>query len=384
MINDKIMKLNISRDLLLKPLSAVVGVVEKRQTFPILGNVHVLFQRDVLQMTGTDLEVELQSRVRLETSSFDEPITFTVQGRKFFDICRSLPEGEEVELILEEDKLTIRAGRSRFNLATLPAEDFPLQKDLVDSVRFTLSQKILRRLTSRTSFAMAQQDVRYYLNGMLLEVTEGVVRTVATDGHRLAFNSLATAPSENIATAQIILPRKGVLELMHLIEDADKEVMIELGNAALRLYGEDFTFTSKLIDGRFPDYERVLPKNGDKTVVIDRLLLKQALSRVAILSNEKVRGVRLEFGANMLKIFINNPEHEEAEEKISIVYAHEPLEFGFNVTYLLDILNAVEEPYMKMTFLDTKNSVLLEAVDEENHQASSQCTSLFVVMPMVL
>ena len=305
------MEIQIQRENLLKPLQAVMGVVERRQTMPILANVCLAVKEQQLSITASDLEVELQARVNLES-----PLNFvgeiTIPGKKFMDICRSLPEQSAMTLIQEKDKMIVRSGKSRFSLSTLPADDFPLVKNIKQgSVEFAINQKDLRYLIQRTHFAMAQEDVRYYLNGMLLEINNGMIKTVATDGHRLALNALAL-PVMNTAFMQVILPRKGVLELMRLLEDSDAEVTIQISQNHVCVKGDDFTYISKLVDGRFPDYDKVIPKNGDKIVILERDILKQALLRVAILSNEKIRGVCLQLQENVLRIFANNPELEEA------------------------------------------------------------------------
>lgn len=364
--------IRIQRETLLKPLSAVIGVVERRQTLPILSNVYLAVKDQKLLMTGTDLEVELQARIDLEHAS--EPTEITVPGRKLMDICRSLPEQSQIEIGIDKEKVIVRSGRSRFTLSTLPASDFPLLREGENTAEFTIGQKDLRYLTQRTYFAMAQQDVRYYLNGMLFEVSEGAIKTVATDGHRLSLNTVS-APVN--AFMQVIMPRKGVIELMRLLDDADTEVAVHVGSNHVRVTGSDFTFISKLIDGRFPDYEKVLPKGGNKTIIVDREVLKDALSRASILSNEKFRGIRLQLRKGLMRVFANNPEHEEAEEEIMLDYDQEDLEIGFNVTYLLDILNTIETPKVKMTFSDAKSSILVEEHEGETN-------SVFVVMPMML
>lgn len=364
----------IQREDLLNPLQRVIGVVEKRQTMPMLGNVYVQISHQQLAVTASDLEVELQARTALK--NFDNPLEFTVSGRKLMDICRALPDQAPIEFTLENDKLFIRCGRSRFSLATLPVQDFPLFHENQTSPTFVIEQQNLRHLTHRTAFAMAQQDVRYYLNGMLLEIHEGEIKAVATDGHRLALNTLS-APVINNDVMQVILPRKGVLELMHLLQDSTAEAIVEVNNNYVRIKGEDFTFTSKLIDGRFPEYEKVLPNSGNKIIVLDRNLLKQALLRASILSNEKFRSVRLQLQPGLLRITANNPEYEEAEEEISIDYQQEALEMGFNVAYLLDILNTIDSQAVKITLGDASSSILIEAHDSDKN-------GLFVVMPMLL
>ncbi|QLH41974.1 MAG: DNA polymerase III subunit beta [Coxiellaceae bacterium] len=370
------MNITIDRDTLLKPLQAVIGVVERRQTLPILANVLISTHGNTLSITGTDLEVELQARMPLA-----EPVEaseITVPGRKLADICRSLPENASLQLVYEKDRIQLRSGRSRFTLTTLPASDFPRVQEDETSVEFSLAQEQLRHLIERTHFAMAQQDVRYYLNGMLLELNSGSIRAVATDGHRLALNSIDSALEHN-GFLQVILPRKGVLELMRLLQDDNSLVTVCVGNSYIRIIGTDFTFTSKLVDGRFPDYERVLPKNGNKTIVLERDLLKQALSRAAILSNEKFRGVRLQLKHGLMRVLANNPEQEEAEEEISLDYQQNDLEIGFNVSYLLDILNTIDSEKVRMIFSDPNSSVLVE-----EHEPKHQRNGVFVVMPMRL
>jgi DNA polymerase-3 subunit beta len=368
------MSTSLQREELLNPLQRVIGVVEKRQTMPILGNVYLHIDDKQLAITASDLEVELQARSSLQKSS--SRLEITVAGRKLVDICRALPEQSTLELVVEKDKLLIRCGRSRFSLATLPTKDFPLFNANQTTPGFSIEQKNLRHLTERTAFAMAQQDVRYYLNGMLLEISEGEIKAVATDGHRLALNTLA-APVINNELLQVILPRKGVLELMRLLQDNMDEVAVEINNNHVRIVGKDFTFTSKLIDGRFPEYEKVLPNNGNKIIILEREVLKQALLRASILSNEKFRSIRVQLQPDVLRITANNPELEEAEEEISIDYKQEALEMGFNVAYLLDILNTLESNEVKITFGDATSSILIEEHDSDKN-------GLFVVMPMLL
>lgn len=364
----------VSREALLKPLQLVAGVVEKRQTLPALANVLVVLEDKQLSLTGTDLEVEIVGRISLEEEGVDGEIT--VPAKKFLDICRSLPEGAVIEFILRDQKVTVKSGRSRFTLSTLPATDFPNIEPSENDLSFQCEQSEIRRLIDRTSFAMAQQDVRYYLNGMLWELSEGSLRVVATDGHRLA---LCTRPVNVPALDEVkqsILPRKGVMELARLLTDPDNTVEIVLGANHIRAVTEAFAFTSKLVDGRFPDYQRVLPLGGDKLVMGDREELKQAFSRTSILSNEKYRGVRFVLTEGQLMITANNPEQEEAEEVVAVDYSGDTLEVGFNVSYLLDVANVVDSKMLKITMADNNSSALIE--DPENSD------SLYVVMPMRL
>lgn len=367
------MHFTIQREALLKPLQLVAGVVERRQTLPVLSNVLLVVDGQQLSLTGTDLEVELVGRVTLEDAA--EPGEITVPARKLMDICKSLPSDALIDIRTDEQKLVVKAGRSRFTLSTLPANDFPTVEEGPGSINFAVPQGKLRRLIERTSFAMAQQDVRYYLNGMLLEVSNGMLRAVATDGHRLAMCSL-TGDIQQAERHQVIVPRKGILELARLLTEQDADVRIVLGQHHVRATTGDFTFTSKLVDGKFPDYERVLPRGGDKLVVGDRQALREAFSRTAILSNEKYRGIRLQLSAGLLKIQANNPEQEEAEEEIAVDYNGGSLEIGFNVSYLLDVLGVMGAEQVRLTLSDSNSSALVQEADNDD--------SAYVVMPMRL
>jgi len=367
------MKFTVSREALLKPLQLVAGVVERRQTLPVLSNVLVVLEGDRLSLTGTDLEVEIVGRVQLDQAG--ESGEITVPARKFVDICRSLPETANIEFIEENQRVIVKSGRSRFTLSTLPANDFPNVEDGPGDLQFGCAQKEIKRLIDRTAFAMAQQDVRYYLNGMLWEVSAQQLRVVATDGHRLAMCTREVSV-EPEAPVQAILPRKGVIELARLLDDSDANIEITLGSNHIRATTDEFTFTSKLVDGKFPDYERVLPRGGTKVVFGARSDLKQAFGRTAILSNEKYRGVRLLLADGLLTIVANNPEQEEAEEQVTVDYSGESLEIGFNVSYLQDVCNVLTCENVKMTLADANSSALLEEPEEGD--------SVYVVMPMRL
>ena len=365
------MKFSISREALIKPLNLVAGVVERRQTLPILSNVLLNLEGTQLSLTGTDLEVELIGRVEVEAGGVDGDIT--VPARKLVDICKSLTDSSQIEFSVDSGKAMVKAGRGRFTLSTLPATEFPSVDESAGDQTLEVAQSVVKRLIDRTAFAMAQQDVRYYLNGMLLELKAGRLRMVATDGHRLA---LCTA-NEAVSTgdAAIIIPRKGVLELSRLL-DTDESIRLVIGSNHIRAANQQFTFTSKLVDGKFPEYERVLPKSADKTVIGQRLELRQAFTRTAILSNEKYRGVRLKLSADTLDITANNPEQEQAEEVVAVEYQGEELEVGFNVSYLLDVLSVLDGDQISLSLSDSASSALLEEADEGD--------SLYVVMPMRL
>jgi DNA polymerase III subunit beta len=370
------MNFSIQREALLEPLQQVIGVVERRQTKPILANVLLAMKQDQsLSVIATDLEVQVVANTLFD--SMVEQANITVSGRKLLDICRMLPPQTLMNLQKEQERLIIRAGQSRFVLATLPTEDFPQFEESQVHLEFAISQKELSNLLARTYFAMAQQDVRYYLNGMLFEIKQGRIIGVATDGHRFAMNSQAVAVDE-AAAIQVIIPRKGVLELMRLLNNVDSEVLVILGQNHIRVQGEAFIFTSKLIDGRFPDYERILPRGVvGRTVVMSRELLRESLLRIAVLSAEKFRAVSLQLGEGLLRISSRNQEQqEEAEEITSVDYQEEPVEIAFNVNYLLDVLNTVADATVKLTFINTSNRMFVEEANNSD--------SLFLVMPLQL
>lgn len=366
------MKFTISREALLKPLQVVGGVVEKRQTLPILANVLVQVDKGNLTLTGTDLEVELTATAAVENGNDGE---ITLPARKFSDICRALPEQAMLEIVVEGDKALIRSGKSRFSLSTLPATEYPATESVAGAFRLTIAQDVLKGLLEQTHFCMANQDVRYYLNGLLLEMKGGHLRAVATDGHRLAISE-TDCPEVAAEERQVIIPRKGVLELSRLLGDGGAQCEVVVGSNHIRVALGDVVMTSKLVDGRFPDYERVVPKVGERLVNADRNLLRQALQRTSILSNEKYRGIRLQFERNLLKATVNNPEQEEAEEEVEITYDGAEFEIGFNVSYLLDALNVVKQDQVVLSMNDANSSCLI--------YGSGDKTSRYVVMPMRL
>ena len=366
------MKFSGERQALLSPLQAVIGVVERRQTMPILGNVLVSGREGQLSMTATDLEVELVARTQI---SVQQPGEVTLPARKFLDILRALPDGAAVTVAVEGERAVVRSGRSRFTLATLPASDFPLVEDIRAQHAAAISQTELKRLLDKTHFSMAQQDVRYYLNGMLLEIAGETVRTVATDGHRLAFCEFGLGGAAAGAVQQVIVPRKGVLELQRLL-GSEGVVELSIGTNHVRVEVGDIRFTSKLIDGRFPEYGRVIPVAPPKQVKAHRESLRAALQRAAILSNEKYRGIRLSVKTNVLVLQAHNPEQEEAEEELEVIYAGEEVEIGFNVTYLLEALAAVDGGEVELGLTDGNSSCLVTSADMPSAK--------YVVMPMRL
>jgi DNA polymerase III subunit beta len=337
-----------------------------------LSNVLLQVTSDQLAITGTDLEVEMIARVVVVASEVGE---ITVPARKLLDICRELPDKADIDFSVVDQRLVIKSGRFRSALSTLPANDFPMVDKSAPEMTTIVNARKMKRLLDRTAFAMAQQDVRFFLNGMLVELSGTQVRTVATDGHRLAMSNMAVEGAGE-GRKQVIVPRKGVLELQRMLHELEGDVEIAVGANHLCAETKDFTLTTKLVDGRFPDYERVVPRNGDKVVLADKLELRQALSRTSILSNEKFRGIRINLTAGQLQLTANNPEQEEAEETVSVDYAGSDLEVGFNASYIQDVLAVVEGDKIRITLHDSSSSALLEEPEEGD--------SVFVVMPMKL
>ncbi|MDG6895667.1 DNA polymerase III subunit beta [Volucribacter amazonae] len=366
------MQFIISRENLLKPLQQVCGVLSGRPNIPVLNNVLLQVEGERLVITGTDLEVELSTQAQLVSSSINQNIT--IPAKKLLDICKSLPEQSEIQVLLEEDRAIVRSGRSKFTLTTLPAEEYPNLAAWQSEVEFSLPQSTLRRLIEATQFSMANQDARYFLNGMKFETEGNLLRTVATDGHRLAVCTIAL--EQELQAHSVIVPRKGVIELMRLLEHNDQNIQLQIGTNNIRVQLPNIVFTSKLIDGRFPDYRRVLPRNANRILEANWDLLKQAFSRAAILSNERVRSVRLQLNENQLTITASNPEQEVAEEIIDVAYTGEEMEVGFNVTYILDVLNALKCNQVRMRLTDSSSSCLIEDCED----ASAE----YVIMPMRL
>jgi DNA polymerase-3 subunit beta len=366
------MKLTADREKLLAPLQAVIGVVERRQTMPVLANVLLVARDGRLSITATDLEVELLASTT--EVNVQQPGDITVPGRKLLDILRSLPEKLAVSLVVEAEKVVIKAGRSRFSLSTLPAAEFPIVDNINAQQSVQIARKDLLRLLEKTHFSMAQQDVRYYLNGMLLEIDGQLLRAVATDGHRLALCEASLAVKAKTAQ-QVIVPRKGVLELQRILS-SDGEAEIAIGTNHVRAQIGDVRFTSKLIDGRFPEYSRVMPATPSAAIKADRDVFRQALQRTSILSNEKYRGIRITVKKNVLTVQAHNPEQEEAEEEIEVGYEGQDLEVGFNVNYLLDALSAIDGVDVELGLTDSNSSCLI--------RSPGSASARYVVMPMRL
>lgn len=365
------------RETLLAPLQAVSGIVERRHTLPILSNVLLEKRGGVLTLLATDIEIQITTST--SDTSGDGDAAVTVAAKKLQEILRTLPEGVLVSLVLEDRRMLVKAGKSRFNLQTLPADDFPCMALAEGEVRkFKVSQKQFRHLLAQTQYSMAAQDVRYYLNGLLLLVDSNELRAVATDGHRLAYASMpledAADPGEVGARQELILPRKTVLEISRLLADSDDEVSMELLPTQIRFQFGQINLVSKLIDGRFPDYQRVIPATLRNVVSVNRAALLQSMIRAAILTNEKFRGVRLILSEGSLKIMAANAEQEDAQEEIEVDYTGESLDVGFNVSYLLDVLNNTSDEIIEWGFNDANSSALLTIPGNERFK--------YVVMPM--
>jgi DNA polymerase-3 subunit beta len=365
------MKVSASREHLLEALQSVIGVVERRQTMPILSNILLSARDNRLRATGTDLEVELVASAEV---TVQQPGDITVPGRKLLDIVRNLPEKSQVTLTREGERIVLRGGRSRFTLSSLPAAEFPVIDEIHATHTVAIRAQDCRQLIDKTHFAMAQQDVRYYLNGTLLETNGQVLRAVATDGHRLSWCEIALGGAAR-EMQQIILPRKGVLELQRLL-DGEGEIEIAIGTNHVRVQIGEVRFTSKLIDGKFPEYGRVIPADPPRIMSASRDALRAALQRTAILSNEKYRGVRLTFAAGLLTVQAHNPEQEEAEDQLEVSFTGDEIEIGFNVSYLLDALAAVETETVEVGLTDANSSCLIRAPGNVNVK--------YVVMPMRL
>ncbi len=361
-----------TREVLLKPLQAVSGIIERRHTLPILSNV--LLQRDGERMAfvATDIEIEITAAVGLETAS--EAKGVTVGARKLLDILRALPDGAEISLTAADKRMQVKSGKSRFNLQTLPPEDFPrLAPPEGESVRIELPQKLLKALFALVQYAMAQQDIRYYLNGLLMLIDAGELRVVATDGHRLALATHAVA-SKDIGRQEVILPRKTILELSRLLADNDDPVAIELSANQARFTFGEIVLVSKLVDGKFPDYQRVIPAQQPKHLQLGRAPLQQALQRASILTSDKFRGVRWVLTSGSLKISCSNTEQEEAQEELDVGYSGEALDIGFNVSYLLDVLNNLDVEEIECALGDANSSALFTLPGRNDFK--------YVVMPM--
>ncbi|WMY96785.1 MAG: DNA polymerase III subunit beta [Arsenophonus sp.] len=366
------MKFTIKREQLLKPLQQVSNSLSGRAILPILNHILLKVDKTFLSLTSTDLEIEMISKIKLEHEN--ENGIITVPAKKIFDICRGLPNNAIIKIILKENHLTLLSGRSRFSLTTLPAIDFPNLQDWKSEVEFKIPQYILKRLIETTQFSMAHQDVRYYLNGMLFKTEGKKICTVATDGHRLALCSINI--NQTLPKYSVVIPRKGVMEFLKLLNNSEELIKLQIGTNNIRAHINNVIFTSKLVDGSFPDYERVIPKNPDKILFADCNILKQAFSRAAILSNEKFRSVNLDITKNQIKITAKNTEQEESEEIVDVNYQDTEIKISFNVVYILDVLNALKCKEINLLLIDSNSSIQIK--NSENQDIT------YVIMPMRL
>lgn len=365
------MNINISRESLLKPLSAVASIIERRHTLPILSNVLIKGVGHQLQFTATDLDMQISLGIEdvTEVDGFET----TVSAKKLLDISRALPEDTDIQVGLNENRMTVKAGKSRFNLQTLPAADYPsIEAASDEATSIQLPQLVLKSLLKQVEFAMAQQDIRYYLNGVLIEVEGNQLRIVGTDGHRLSYTEAEL--SESFTKREMILPRKTVIELIKLLEDSDEQVEMQLSPSQVVFNLDGMTIISKVIDGKFPDYNRVIPQNHQNTFTINRLAVLSAMQRTAILSNEKFKGIRMLLSEHLLKLISTNSDQEEAQDELEIDYTGDSLDIGFNVTYLIDVLNNSQAEDIEFSFADENSSCLVTIPENNSYK--------YVVMPM--
>lgn len=364
------MNIKINRETLLKPLTSVASIVEKRHTLPILSNLLIEAKKNQIQLTATDLEMQISLSIESATES---DFSTTLAAKKLLDICRSLPDSAEINMLSNDSRMTLRAGKSRFNLQTLPAADYPIMsKTQGNNTLVTIAQTELKNLLKQVEFAMAQQDIRYYLNGLLFEVMDNRLNIVGTDGHRLSFTS--TELKQSYEKQEVILPRKTVIELIKLLDESDEDVQIEMSSNQVNFTFGNIKLISKIIDGKFPDYNRVIPIGHQNTFTTSRIGILLAMQRASILSNEKYRGIRMVINKNNLKLVSTNSDQEEAEEELEIDYQGEALDIGFNVTYLIDVLNNANSEQVTFSFSDANSSCLITVPNQADYK--------YVVMPM--
>lgn len=366
------MKFIINKDTLLIPLQQIVSVIEKRQTMPILSNVLLVVENDQLTLTGTDLEIQLIAKIHIEHATSG---AVTVPARKFLDLCRLLPNGVEIKIEQQDDKIKILSSRSRFLLSCLPAENYPEFSESGFDDSFIINAGKFKKALDKTIFCMANQDVRYYLNGLLLNISNTKIKLVASDGHRLSIYEDQLEIGTGFES-RIIIPRKGVMELSRLLDDSEAELKIEFSNNNIRIAVKNLIFSAKLVDSKYPDFGKVFQQDFFTPIQIQKQPLKDALTRVAVLANEKFRGVTLDFTPDSLRISTHNPEHDEAEEELFIDYAGEPLSISFNAQYLLDAVSNLDSELAVLTIASNASSCFIDEPNELLYK--------FIVMPMKL
>jgi DNA polymerase-3 subunit beta len=371
-VNKENMKFIINREEILPPLQQIVSVIEKRQTMPILANVLIAIDNGQLVLTGTDLEIQIIAKLTIDSN---ESAAITVPARKFLDICRLLPNGSEIKFEQQDDKVKISSNRSRFSLSSLPADNYPEFSEANLENQFFIKASQFKKALDKTIFCMANQDVRYYLNGLLLHISNSKLKLVASDGHRLSIYEDQLEEATGIE-ARIILPRKGVLELTRLLDDPEAELKIEFSSNNIRIYTSNLIFSAKLVDAKYPDFSKVFQQDFFSPIQIPKFLLKEALTRVAILANEKFKGVAFDIDSGSLKMSTHNPEHDEAEEELSIDYSGDPLSIAFNAQYLLDAVSNLDSEISVLTIASNASSCFIDEPDG--------CAYKFIVMPMRL
>jgi DNA polymerase III subunit beta len=368
------MKFTINREQILSPLQQIVSVIEKRQTMPILSNVLMAIGQNTLTLTGTDLEIQIIAKIEIDPADTG---AITLPARKFLDICRLLPAQADIKIEQsgQDDKIKISSGRSRFSLSSLPAENYPEFVETTFDHQFVISAGKLKKALEKTIFCMANQDVRFYLNGLLLNISNQKLKMVTSDGHRLAIYEDSLEQPTGYE-AKIVIPRKGVVELSKLLDDSDTEIKLEFSANNIRIYMNNLVFSAKLVDAKYPDYTKVFNQPFLNTLLVSKQLLKETLSRVAILSNEKFKGVAFDISANSIKMNAHNPEHEEADEECLCDYAGDPLSIAFNVQYMLDAVSNLNSDVAALNIAANASTCFIE---EPEHQ-----TYRFIVMSMRL
>ena len=366
------MKFIINRDTILIPLQQIVSVIEKRQTMPVLSNVLMVVEDNILYLTGTDLEIQINAKIPLNTSTSG---SITVPARKFLDICRLLPNGAEIKCELIDEKIKILSNKSRFSLSCLPANNYPQFSECEFENQFSINSDKFKKALDKTIFCMANQDVRYYLNGLLVNISNNKIKLVASDGHRLSVYEDSLDQTTGYES-RIIFPRKGVIELNKLLDDPSVDLKIEFSNSNIRIFIKNLIFSAKLVDSKYPDFGKVFQQDFFKSISIKKLILKDALTRVAILSNEKFKGVTLDISPMSLKISTHNPEHDEAEEELTIDYMGDPISIAFNAQYLLDAVSNLDSDVAVLTIASNASSCFISEPSDSIYK--------FIVMPMRL
>ena len=363
----------ITKEEVVKSINLTLGVVEKRQTLPILSNVLFEVDESSLKLTATDLESEISTTSTI--SNFKSGGKITAPARKLSDLCRLMPDLAEIHFYLDGDNLKIETESGKYNLSTLPSEDFPVFETEDTQSQINISSQNLKNLITKTSFAMGNQDWRHYLNGLYMMIDDKVITTVATDAHRLAMatSSLNEASSES---TNGIVPRKSINEIGKLVGDESENVVIQLGQTSIAANVSGTTFVSKLIEGKFPDYEQVIPSGESSLLVVDRKNFSESLSRVSVLSSEKYKGVRIITKKDSLNISANNPEKEQGEENLSCEYQGEEIDIAFNVNYLQEILSTIDSEKIEINFFGSEKSCLITDPNSENLK--------YVVMPLLI